>query len=193
MARTAGTETAAEVIRHRLAEIRAWQRDNKSERWIAEQLGLAKTSYRRALQQVEAEKVDAQEALHADEGIPANSRALAKHVYEGIHTPTPGPDTHVALPEQISRLLPALHELSELLPIVRELQPMLPRLKTMMNRELERQALAEMPEEYEKFIATYSVRLSPSLIEAIKAYAKRHRLSQSQVATTAFFELLNRE
>jgi hypothetical protein len=191
MAATPNTETAAEVIRRRLAGIRRWQREGKSGRWIAEQLGLSDRSYRRALQQVEAEKVDAQDALHGDEGIPTTTRALTRHVYEG--TQTAGSDAHIALPEHIARLLPALHELSELLPIVRELQPMVPRLKTMMNRELERQALAEMPEEYEKFIATYSVRLSPSLIEDIKTYAKRHRLSQSQVATTAFFELLRRE
>jgi hypothetical protein len=191
MAVTQTTETAAEVIRRRLAAIRGWQREGKSGRWIAEQLELSDRSYRRALQQVEAEKIEAQEALHSDEGTPTTTQALTRQVYEGIHPP--GSDAAVALPEQISRLLPALHELSELLPIVRELQPMLPRLKTMMSRELERQALAEMPEEYEKFIATYSVRLSPQLIEDIKAYAKRHRLSQSQVTTTAFFELLRRE
>jgi hypothetical protein len=191
MAGTPKIKTAADVVRRRLAKIRQWQRDNKSVGWIAEQLGLAKISYQRALHQVEAEKVDAQDALHADEGIPTTTQALTRQVYEGIHPP--GSDASVALPEQISRLLPALRELSELLPIVRELQPMMPRLKTMLDQELERQALAEMPEDYEKFIATYSVRLSPRLIEDIKAYAKRHRLSQSQVATTAFFQLLSRD
>jgi hypothetical protein len=140
---------------------------------------------------VEAEKVEAQEVLHCDEGTPTTTQALTWQVYEGIHPPDS--DASVALPEPIARLLPALHELSELLPIVRELQPMFPRLKAMLDRESERQALAEMPAEYEKFIATYSVRLSPRLIEDIKAYAKRHRLSQSQVATTALFELLRRE
>ena len=191
MGETANIETAAEVVRRRLAEIRQWRRENKSAGWIAKQLGIARSSYQRALQQVEAEKVEAQDALHSDEGTPTTTQALSRQVYEGTHPP--GSDTAVALPEQISSLLPALREVSELLPTIRELQAMLPRLKPMLDRELERQALAEMPEDYEKFIATYSVRLSPRLIEDIKAYAKRHRLSQSQVATTAFFELLRRE
>jgi DNA replication protein DnaD len=191
MAGTPDTETADEVVRRRLAEIRQWQREGKSVGWITKQLGIARSSYQRVLPQVEAEKVEAQDVLHGDEGAATTTEALTRQVYTGRQTSDS--DASIALPEQISRLLPALHELSELLPTIRELQPMLSRLKTMMNRELERQALAEMPEDYEKFIATYSVRLSPRLIEDIKAYAKDHRLSQSEVATTALYELINRK
>lgn len=191
MDETPDTETADEVVRRRLAEIRQWQREGKSVGWITKQLGIARSSYQRVLPQVEAEKVEAQDALHGDEGASTTTEALTRQVYTSRQTSDS--DAAVALPEQISRLLPALREVSELLPTIRELQSMMPKLKPMLDRELERQALAEMPEDYEKFIATYSVRLSPRLIEDIKAYAKRHRLSQSQVATTAFFELLRRE
>ena len=99
----------------------------------------------------------------------------------------------VQVAETIRILVPAMQEVSELLPALREVSAMLPTLKSLASRGSEPPPLENIPEEYQNFIATYSVRLSPTLIEAIKAYAKRHRLTQSEVITTSVHDLLSRE
>jgi hypothetical protein len=84
-------------------------------------------------------------------------------------------------------------ELSTYLPVLRELQELLPLLKPMAKQWSEQQTLAQIPEEYKKYGPTYSVRLSERLIEDLKEYAQRHRLSQSEVVTVALQQLLARE
>jgi hypothetical protein len=170
---------AREVVRRRLPEIRTWQAQHLTQREITKRLGLAKSTYQDALKQIEAEKIEAKEHLQVDEGIP-ETQALAK-VYGGIHISTS--DTSLALPEEFSRLLPALQELQDILPV----------LKIMANQWSERQSLQQIPDEYKKYNATYSVRLSERLIEVIKQYADEHRLSQSAVITLAMQQLLNRK
>jgi predicted DNA binding CopG/RHH family protein len=180
MAQTRGSEQSTEVVRRRLADIRRWQKEGKSVRAIAAELGIPNTSYRRILQQVEGEKLDAKESLHVDEGIPTKTQAIAK-VYESI--PIPTSDAYLALPEELFKLLPALQELQDILPV----------LKVMVKQWSEQQSLQQIPDEYKKYSATYSVRLNERLINAIKQYADDHRLSQSAVVTLAMQQLLGRE
>jgi predicted DNA binding CopG/RHH family protein len=179
MAETQRTESAVDVVRRRLTDIHAWQRQQKPVIAIAKELGLARTSYRRALQLVEEEKREAKDALQVDEGMP-ETQALTK-VYEGIHIPTS--DAYLALPEELCKLLPALQELQDILPV----------LKVMAKQWSEQQSLQQIPDEYKKYSATYSVRLNEHLIDAIKQYADEHRLSQSAVITLAMQQLLNRK
>ena len=168
---------AREVVRRRLPEIRAWQAQNLTQKVIGERLGLAKSTYQDALKQVEAEKREVKEHLEVDEGIPEQTQALAK-VYEGIHISTS--DASLALPEEISRLLPALQELHDILPV----------LKTMAKQWSEQQSVVQLPEKYQKYNAIYTVRLNDELIDAIKAYTKKHRLTQSEFLTAAVLHLI---
>jgi predicted DNA binding CopG/RHH family protein len=177
MAQTRSSK-ARDVIRHRLPEIHAWQAQNLNQTEISKRLSLARSTYQDALKQVEAEKVEADDTLQANDGIP-ETQALSK-IYEGIHIPTS--ETSLALPEEISRLLPALQELQDILPV----------LKIMANQWSEQQSLQQIPDEYKKYSATYSVRLNERLIEAIKQYADDHRLSQSAVVTLAVQQLFGR-
>jgi predicted DNA binding CopG/RHH family protein len=179
MAETPRTESAVDVVRRRLTDIYAWQRQNKPVTAIAKELGLARTSYRRALQLVEEEKREAKDVLQVDEGMP-ETHALAK-VYESI--PIPTSNAYLALPEELFKLLPALQELQDILPV----------LKVMAKQWSEQQSLQQIPDEYKKYSATYSVRLNERLIDAIKQYADDHRLSQSAVVTLAMQQLLNRK
>jgi transcriptional regulator with XRE-family HTH domain len=179
MAQKRSSESASEVVRRRLTTIRDWQAQGLSQREIAERLGMAKSTYQNALKGVEAEKIQASDTLQDNEGIP-ETQALAK-VYEGIHISTS--DTRLALPEEFSRLLPALQELQDILPV----------LKIMAKQWSEQQSLLQIPDEYKKYSATYSVRLNERLIDAIKQYADEHRLSQSTVITLAMQQLLNRK
>jgi hypothetical protein len=179
MAQTPRTESAVDVVRRCLTDIYAWQRQNKSVTAIAKELGLASTSYRRALQLVEEEKREAKDVLQVDEGMP-ETHALAK-VYESI--PIPTSDAYLVLPEKLFTLLPALQELQDILPV----------LKVMAKQWSEQQSLQQIPDEYKKYSATYSVRLNERLIDAIKQYADDHRLSQSAVVTLAMQQLLNRK
>jgi predicted DNA binding CopG/RHH family protein len=178
MVQRRSSESAIEVVRRRLTAIRHWQAQGLSQRRIAEQLGLAKSTYQNMLKRVEAEKVQADDSVQDDEGIP-ETQALTK-VYEGIHISTSG--TSLAVPEEFSRLLPALEELQDMLPV----------LKMMATQWSEHQLLQQIPDEYKKYSATYSVRLNERLIEAIKKYADEHRLSQSAVITLAIQQLLAR-
>jgi predicted DNA binding CopG/RHH family protein len=179
MARTQRTERAIDVVRRRLADIHTWQRQKKSVRFIAKELDLGTTTYWDALKLVEEEKQEAKDALQVDEGMP-ETQALTK-VYEGIHIPTS--DAYLALPEELGKLLPALQELQDILPV----------LKVMAKQWTEQQSLQQIPDEYKKYSATYSVRLNERLIDAIKQYADNHRLSQSAVVTLAMQQLLNRK
>jgi predicted DNA binding CopG/RHH family protein len=142
-------------------------------------LGLGTTTYWDALKLVEGEKQEAKDALQVDEGMP-ETHALAK-VYESI--PIPTSDAYLALPEELFKLLPALQELQDILPV----------LKVMAKQWSEQQSLQQIPDEYKKYSATYSVRLNERLIDAIKQYADNHRLSQSAVVTLAMQQLLNRK
>jgi predicted DNA binding CopG/RHH family protein len=179
MAQTRSSESATDVVRRRLTDIHTWKAQGKSGRKIAEDLGLAETSYRGALKQVEAEKAQAKDILQADDGIPEN-QALAK-VYEGIHVPTS--DTSLALPAEISQLLPVMQEVQALLPV----------LKIMAKQWSEQQSLQQVPEEYQKYNAIYTVCLNDELIEAIKTYTKKHRLTQSEFLTAAVLRVLHNE
>jgi predicted DNA binding CopG/RHH family protein len=76
---------------------------------------------------------------------------------------------------------------------LQELQDILPVLKIMVKQWSEQQSLQQIPDEYKKYSATYSVRLNERLIDAIKQYADEHRLSQSAVITLAMQQLLNRK
>jgi transcriptional regulator with XRE-family HTH domain len=178
MAQTQRSE-ATEVVRRRLSEIHAWQAQHLTQREIAKRLGLARSTYQDALKQVEAEKVKANETLQDDEGVP-DTNALAK-VYEGIHISTS--ETSLAMPEDLAPFIPALQELQDILPV----------LRTMAKQWSEQQSLAQIPEQYQKFNETYSVRLSGPLIEAIKAYAQRHRLTQSQLITAGVLRIISDE
>jgi hypothetical protein len=180
-----------DIIRRRLSDIRTWQAARDSSRVIAERLGVAESSYRGALKAIEAEVQLNHQPANVNVRQPSSTNALAPQVHSG--KPYPADEATQDLAVTVHTLAPVVHELSELLPGLREVYSMLPRLKTMVGRESERQALAQMPEEYEHFIATYSVRLAPKLIEAIKAYAKRHRLTQSEVITTAVYGLLSQD
>src|SRR5882724_391854 len=142
MTQTKAPGQPLEIVRRHLPDIRAWQAQGKTGRAIAKQLGLAETSYRRALADIEKEE-----------------------------------------PMEVSTYLPALQELQEILPV----------LKTLAKQWSEQQTLTQLPDEYKKYIATYSVRLSERLIEDLKEYAQRHRLSQSEVVTVAVQQLLSRE
>jgi predicted DNA-binding protein YlxM (UPF0122 family) len=178
MAQTPSSERADNIVRRRLSEIHAWRAQGQSLRQMAEQLNLRKSTFHDALKRVEAEKLDAKERLQVDEGTP-ESQALAK-VYEGIHIPTS--DRSLALPEELARLIPAMQELQDLLPVL-----------TMMAKEWsEHQSLQQIPDEYKKYGATYSVRVNERLIQDIKKYADDHRLSQSAVITLAVQQLLAR-
>ena len=97
MDETPDTETADEVVRRRLAEIRQWQREGKSVGWITKQLGIARSSYQRVLAQVEAEKAEAKDVLQGDEGTPTTTEALTRQVYTGRQTSDS--DAAVALPD----------------------------------------------------------------------------------------------
>jgi hypothetical protein len=57
----------------------------------------------------------------------------------------------------------------------------------------EQQSLAQIPEPYRKYNAIYTVRLNDELIEAIKTYTKKHRLTQSEFLTDAVLRVLRRE
>jgi len=142
MTQTKASGQPSEIVRRHLADIRAWQAQGKTGKAIAKQLGLAETSYRRALADAEKEE-----------------------------------------PMEVSTYLPVLRELQELLPL----------LKPLVREWSEERTLPEIPEEYKKYSTTYSVRLSPRLIETLKQYAERHRLSQSEVVTKALQQLLGRE
>jgi hypothetical protein len=140
MAQTKASSEPLQIIRRHLPDIRDWQAQGKSARGIAKELGLAETSYRRALAAVEKEE--------------------------------PG-------------------EISPQHAVLRELQEIFPVLKAMARQWSEQQALTEIPDKYKTYGVTYSVRLNERLIEAVKEYAKRHRLSQSEVVTSALQQLLN--
>jgi predicted DNA binding CopG/RHH family protein len=178
MAQTRSAESADDVVRRRLAEIHAWLAQGQGLREIAKRLGLAKSTFNDALKRVRAEKREAKEHLQVDEGIP-ETQALAK-VYEGIHISTS--DRSLALPEELARFVPALQELQDLLPV----------LRIMAKEWSEQQSLQQIPDEYKKYSATYSVRLNERLIQDIKKYADDHRLSQSAVITLAVQQLLAR-
>jgi DNA-binding Lrp family transcriptional regulator len=178
MAQTRSPERADDVVRRRLADIHAWRAQGQSLREMAERLDLSTTTFYRALKRVEAEKIEAKEHLGVDEGIP-ETQALTK-VYEGIHISTS--DRDLALPEELARLVPAMQKLQDLLPVL-----------TIMAKEwTEHQSLQQIPDEYKKYGATYSVRLNERLIQDIKKYADDHRLSQSAVITLAVQQLLAR-
>jgi hypothetical protein len=167
------------TIRRRQADIRAWQAQKQGYRKIAQQLGVSPASYLRALATIEK---DAEEPTvsDVDKRLSTNTHALAK-VYEG--TPIHLSEGRPAWLDEVSTHLPALRELQEILPV----------LKTMARQWSEQQTLTQIPDEYKKYGATYSVRLNERLIEALKAYAQRHRLTQSEAITMAVQHLLSQE
>jgi hypothetical protein len=169
-----------EIVRDRLADIQAWQEEipKPGYRKIANRLGVSESSYLRALKAVTE---DAHTTLSdVDKRVRTNTNALAR-VYEGtpIHTSENAP----ALLQEVLTQLPAWREMQEYWPV----------LKTMAQQWSEQQSLAHIPEAYRKFNAFYSVRLNDQLIEDIKAYTKRHRLTQSEFITNAVLHILSRE
>jgi hypothetical protein len=178
-----GRGSTQEIVRQRLNEVRAAQARGESSREIARHLGIAESSYRHALKTITGDEALSDDRANGDpRGLPP-ARRVAVQAYEGVP---------VQVAETIRTLVPAMQEVSELLPALREVSAMLPTLKSIASRGSEPPPLEDMPEAYRNFLATYSVRVSPALIDAIKAYAKRHRLTQSEVITTAVHALLNR-
>jgi len=166
------------LVQTRQADIQAWQAQKLGYRKIAQQLGVSPASYLRALDAIKEDKQA--NTSYVDERVRTNTQALAK-VYEGtpIHTS-----------ENVPALLQeALTQLSAL----REMQEYWPVLKAMAQQWSEQQSVAHIPEAYQKFNAFYSVRLNNQLIEDIKAYTKRHRLTQSEFITAAALQILSGE
>jgi hypothetical protein len=170
------------IVRARQADIQAWQAEipKPGYRKIAKRLGVSESSYLRALDDIK--KGDGIVAV--DKRVRTNTQttpqALAK-VYEGtpIHT---------------SENVPAfLQEALAQVPAWREIQEYWPVLKTMAQQWSEQQSLAHIPDAYRNFNAFYTVRLNEQLIKDIKAYTKRHRLTQSEFITALALQLLSRE
>jgi hypothetical protein len=174
MAEAKARHEAQAIVRRRLTDIRRWRAEGVSGRAIAERLGLSDSGYRGAVARVEGEHPNG--AADVDARPPTNTSALAK-VYEGK-------------PIQTSEEQPAwLAEMFGYLPALRQLQNILPVLETMANQWSEQQSVKQIPEEYQKYNDTYSVRLNERLIEAIKTYAQQHRLTQSELITAAVLRL----
>jgi len=182
---------AREVVRRRLSEIRAWQAQRLTQREIIKRLGLAKSTYQDALKQVEVEKQEAKERLEVDEGIPENNRGLAKRVYDGALLLVGESDDKQSLDRD--RLLPVLKDLQQVLPTLQEMHTFWPVLKTMATQWSEQQSVAQIPEHYQKYNAIYTVRLNDELVEKIKAYTKKNRLTQSEFLTAAVLRVMQHE
>jgi hypothetical protein len=170
------------IVRERQTDIQIWQRQvpKPGYRKIAAQLGVSASSYLRALAAVM--EGDQANAIAVDKRVRTNThnQALAK-VYEGtpIHT---------------SENVPALlQEALTQIPAWREIQEYWPVLKKMAQQWSEQQPMAQIPEDYQKYNSFYSVRLNDRLIDAIKAYAKRHRLTQSELITAGVLQVLSQK
>jgi predicted DNA binding CopG/RHH family protein len=181
MAQGGVLDEVVKIVRDRQADIRAWQAENPKlgYRKIAQRLGVSESTYLRALDVI---KEDAQAAPSGiNKRVRTNTRPLPAKVYEGtpIHTSEHAP----ALLQEALTHLPALREMQEYWPV----------LKAMAQQWSEQQSMARIPEAYRKFNAFYTVRLSEQLIEAIKVYTKRHRLTQSEFITALASQALSRE
>jgi hypothetical protein len=182
MAQGRALDEVIKIVRDHQTDIRTWQAETPKPgyRKIAQRLGVSPSSYLRALDGIE--EGERSNTSDVDERIRTNTltQALAK-VYEGtpIHTS-----------ENVSALL---QEVRSELSALREIQEFWPVLKTMAQQWSEQQSVAHIPEAYRKFNAFYSVRLNDQLIEDIKAYTKRHRLTQSEFITAAALNILSRE
>jgi transcriptional regulator with XRE-family HTH domain len=177
MAQAKAPGEAQAIVRRHLAEIRRWRAEGVSGRAIAARLGLSDRSYRSAVARVEGEQPNG--AVDVDERPPTNTSALAK-IYAGKPLSTS---------EEQSAWLA---EVFDYLPALRHLQTILPVLDTMASQWSEQQSLKQIPEEYQKYNDTYSVRLNERLIDAIKTYAQEHRLTQSELITAAVLRLLGK-
>ena len=179
-----GRGSTQEIVRQRLDEVRVAQARGESSREIAGRLGIAESSYRYALKRLTDEEALSDQAANGNLHRPTPTHAVALQTYEGVP---------VQVAETIRTLVPAMQEVSELLPALREVSAMLPTLKSLANRGSEPPPPEDVPEAYRNFLATYSVRVSPALIDMIKTYAKRHRLTQSEVVTTAVLALTRQD
>jgi DNA-binding transcriptional MocR family regulator len=169
-----------DIVRQHREEIHVWQEQKRGQREIAARLGISRSSYQRALTELDKEEQLHQEDVHVDTRTPTNAGALAK-VYDA--TPVHRAEGSPAWVGEVYAYLPSL----------RELQDILPALKTMAREWSKQESLTRIPEQYQKFNETYSVRLSGPLIEAIKAYAQRHRLTQSELITAGVLRILNND
>ena len=95
-------ETKAAVLK-RLPEITQWRAEGIAQREIARRLGLADSSLRHALKDLEADPTDVYR------GIPAAPPLPLTHVYEGI--PVSSPEAVKVILEEAQSLLPTLREM----------------------------------------------------------------------------------
>jgi hypothetical protein len=185
MAQASSSAHAVDVVRRHLSDIHAWRAQGESLREMGQRLGLAKSTFHDALKRVEQEKVQAKEALEVDEGLPMNTNttALAKRVYDRAPLSTQDRDA----------LLPALQEVQRVAPLLHEIETLWPVLKTIATQWAEQQSVAQIPEHYQKYNAIYTVRLNDELVEEIKAYTKKNRLTQSEFLTAAVPRVMRNE
>jgi hypothetical protein len=171
-------DEVVKIVRAHHADIQTWKAQKLGYRKIAEHLGVSSSSYLRALDVIKHDTHP--NTSDVDTRIPTSTQSLAK-VYEGtpIHT---------------SENVPAfLQEVLTTLPALREIQEYWPVLKTMAQQWAEQQSFAHIPEAYRNFNAFYTARLNDQLIKDLKAYAKRHRLTQSELITAGVLQILSRE
>jgi predicted DNA binding CopG/RHH family protein len=161
-----------EKVRKHWADIQAWQAEGISQREMAKRLGKSESSLRYALAQVEA-------AMHA---------AAPTEVHEGISPPMPALEAQVYQGILLSKTEEArvvLTEMHALLPTLQAIAHNWPSLKTMLQDWSKRQQLLQVSPAYQPYDGFYSCRLNNRLIQAIKEFAARQRLSQSELVTMA--------
>jgi predicted DNA binding CopG/RHH family protein len=161
-----------EQVRHHWADIQAWQAEGVAKREMARRLHMSDSSFRDALAQVEA-ATPAGASTEVHKGISPPMPALEAQVYQGIP---------LSRTEEARVVLTEMHAL---LPTLQAIAHEWPSLKTMLQDWSQRQQLLQVSPAYQPYDGFYSCRLNTRLIQAVKAFAARQRLSQSELVTMA--------
>jgi predicted DNA binding CopG/RHH family protein len=139
---------------------------------MARRLHMSDSSFRDALAQVTA-ATPAVALTEVREGISPPMSTLEAQVYQGIP---------LSKTEEARVVLTEMHVL---LPTLQAIAHDWPSLKTMLQDWSQRQQLLQVSPAYQPYDGFYSCRLNNRLIQAIKEFAARQRLSQSELVTMA--------
>ena len=161
-----------EKVRNHWTDIQAWQTEGTSQREMAKRLSMSESSLRYALAQVEA-AMQAAAPTEVHERISPPMPALEAQVYQGIP---------LSKTEEARVVLTEMHAL---LPTLQAIAHSWPSLKTMLQDWSQQQQLLQVSPTYQPYDGFYSCRLNARLIQAVKEFAARQRLSQSELVTMA--------
>jgi hypothetical protein len=162
--RSAGNQ---EKLRSHWSEIQAWRTEGMSKREMARRLHMSESSFRDALAQV-------------DNSISTKTATIEPQVHEGIP---------MSKTEEARAVLTELHAL---LPTLQTIAHEWPSLREMLSDWSQRQRLLHVSPTYQPYDGFYSCRLNNRLIQAIKEFAAKNRLSQSELMTMALQAYMER-